>query len=905
MAYDGGLTQIAAKVAATQRRLTRLALGRAFWPVFVLVMLYLAAALSGGFDRLDKITAALITPVLLAGAGLLIWQGRRRYVPPDEAEASQLLEAPSELRPLSSLKDRPAYPSAEAAGLWSAHRERLLAELKTLRLPRFSAEWKALDPYFLRAILPVAVIAFAVLAGGDGPGRVWRALFPDYGALVGADKMIVEAWVTPPEHTGRPPIFLKPGSEDVRVPRGSEVTLRTEAPSAPRLVMKGARDKAAKFMATPDGAWEAKATITGDTRLSVRWWGERASYSFTVLPDAIPAIQFVGLPEPGAQDRVKFAWKARDDYGVVGVDLAIRLREPHPAAPDAEERVPVPMPGAAGAKEANASLELDLTRHPWAGLAVDLQLVALDGSGQEGRSESVPYVLPEKLLLDPLARAAQEARVTVLREPREYAPPEKNPAALTGEALNLAATGRLDAAPEGVRQAAAMLGAVTYKGEMFFDDLGVFMGFKMAETTLVAANSKAEADAVDSLLWAIALKLEFGSAADAARRLEAARAALERALRDGAPEEEIRRLMEAFRDAANEYLAAKMAEAIANGLDAPPPSEDGEAQAGGQGLGGQDFEDMLNALQDLTETGASDQARQLLSDITNMLENLEFQQGGQGQDGQGMPGQQAEGEESELPPEEQELTDAMRRLSELLREQRQLNDDTLAQQRGEQPSGQGGTPPPFGSPDGEGAEEGAGGQQEGSGMGQGETPGETGTGAGEDGEPQDGDQGGGREPGGTLAERQAELGRLVEEFARRSGEGEADGAGGSGANIDPDALSAIRDAQRRAEQALENGNEGRAAVEQERATQMMSEMSRGLASALDSLQAERLGEQGGGEDPMGRALMGAGNDGENVNIPEKAERQRAKDILDELRRRYNEAEDEEEKEYLRRLLDRF
>jgi len=78
-----------------------------------------------------------------------------------------------------------------------------------------------------------------------------------------------------------------------------------------------------------------------------------------------------------------------------------------------------------------------------------------------------------------------------------------------------------------------------------------------------------------------------------------------------------------------------------------------------------------------------------------------------------------------------------------------------------------------------------------------------------------------------------------------------------------------------------------------------------MASALDSLQAARLGEQGGGQDPMGRSLMGAGNDGENVEIPEKAERQRAKDILDELRRRYNEAEDEEEKEYLKRLLDRF
>jgi Domain of unknown function (DUF4175) len=904
VAYDGSLTEIAAKVAATRRRLRLLALARAWWPVFVLATLFLSAALAGGFDRLDKITAALVTPALLVLAGFFILRGRKRYVRPSDADAARMLEAPSELRPLTSLKDRPAHPSAAAQGLWEAHRTRLIAELKNLRLPTFNAEWRKLDPWMLRAVLPAAVIAFAVLAGGDGPGRVIRALFPDYGALVGADKMIVEAWVTPPEHTGRAPIFLKPGSEDVRVPKGSEVTLRTEAPSPPRLVMKGARDKDARFAATPDGAWEAKATITGDTRIQVKWWGERARYSFKVLPDALPGIAFVGLPEPGSQDRVKFGWKAQDDYGIAGIELAIRLREPHPAAPDAEDRVPVPMPGAAGAKTANATNELDLTRHRWAGLPVDLQLVALDGAGQEGRSETVPYVLPEKLFLDPLARATQEARVTVLREPRDYAEIPKNENALNDGSVNVAATGRLGAAPEGIRQAVLMLESITYKGERFFDDLGVFMGLQMAESTLVAAGTKAEAEAVEPLLWSIALKLEYGSSADAARRLEAARAALERALRDGASEEEIRRLMEAFRDAANEYLAAKMAEAIANGMEAPESGEDGQAEAGGQGLGGQDFEDMLNALQDLTETGASDQARQLLSDITNMLENLEFQEGGQGQDGQGMPGEQAEGEESDLPPEEQELTDAMRRLSELLREQRQLNDDTLAQQRGEQPGGQSGQPPP-GSPDGEGADQGGGGQQEGGGMGRGEQPGETGSGAGSEGETQEGDQGGSQLGGGTLAERQAELGRLVEEFARRSGEGAGEGESGSGTAVDPDALSAIRDAQRRAERALEGGNEGRAILEQERATQMLSELSRGLAGELDAMRAERSGEQTGGTDPMGRSLMGAGNDGEGVNIPEEAERQRAKDILDELRRRYNEAEDEEEREYLRRLLDRF
>ena len=93
---------------------------------------------------------------------------------------------------------------------------------------------------------------------------------------------------------------------------------------------------------------------------------------------------------------------------------------------------------------------------------------------------------------------------------------------------------------------------------------------------------------------------------------------------------------------------------------------------------------MLDALEDLTETGATDQARQLLADITNMLENLQFQQGqGGGSDGfPGLPGEQGENENDEdLPEEEREMTETMRELSDLLREQRELNDETLAEQR--------------------------------------------------------------------------------------------------------------------------------------------------------------------------------------------------------------------------------
>jgi len=872
------------------------------------VILFLAMALAGVFDRLPPAFGAVLTLLFLAGGIIFLLRGARRFERVTEAEASRLLDEQSPLRPVSSLTDRPADPSRGAYALWVRHRDRLLKAAGELKPPSLSGEWKRLDPFRLRYILPSALVVIAVLAAGEGPGRLLRAFNPDYGALVGADDMTVEAWVTPPDHTGRAPIFLKPGLNDVRVPRGSEITLRTEAPSAPKLVLKGKHSKTSKFAATPDGAWEAKALLNEDARVSVRWWGERAAWRLLASPDDPPTVQFVSIPTYGRLDKTEFAWTARDDYGIVKAELAIRLKEPHPAAPDEEDRVAIPL-AAPSMPEIKDTTQIDLTRHRWAGLPVDVRLIVTDAAGQEGVSETVPFVLPEKLFLDPIARVAQEVRVTVLREPRDYKESPRNPFALKQDAINTAAANRLDLAPPDVQKAALMLDSVTLMPERYMPNPAYYLTFRMAGGMLETASSKAEAAEIDPLLWALALKAEYGSAADALRRLEAARRALEQALRDGASEEEIRQRMQAFRDAANEYLAAKMAEAMANGGQMPDENPDGQASGAGQSLGGQDFEDMLNALQDLTETGASEQARQLLSDITNMLQNLEFSQGQSGNGMPGMPGQQADGEQQEeLPPEEQELTDAMRRLSEILREQRQLNDDTLAQERGE-PSGQ----QPGQQP---GEQQGQqGGQQDGqSGQGGSNNP-RSGN------NPQGGSRPGGERPGtndfagsdegeapgaGTLAERQRRLGELVERFAREQGLGEGSGEDNAlEGRIDPDALEGIRNAQRNAERALERGNEGQAARNQELATEGLSDLNRNLAAALDQMQRERSNQGQPSNDPFGRQTGGYGNNGDEVRIPEEAERQRAKDILEELRRRYNESDDEEEREYLRRLLDRF
>ncbi len=921
------------RIATTRRRLTALSIGRAYWPLFVFIGLFLASALAGVFDRLQPAIGAVFTLVFFIGSILLAIRGARRYFPTENGLAEDLLDRQSELRPISGLKDRPVVPASDQQSLWVRHRDRLLDEVKRLRPPRFIREWRALDPFYLRYVVPVAILAIAVIGWSELPNRMKTAFMPDYGALMGADNMVVEAWITPPEHSGQAPIFLTPKSQNLRVPEGSRITLRTDARSAPKLIMKAKRTLKKRFEPTPDGVYEAQANIMADTRVSVNWWGERAVWTILASPDDAPVVEMVSQPTYSKGDRVEFSWRATDDYGVSRLELAMERVEPHIGAPDEEKRVRIALPGLAP-KEATDVTQLDLTRHAWAGLPVKLRLVATDGAGQEGASETIEFTLPEKFFLDPLARAAQEVRVTVLREPREYVTPEPNMYSLTQDALNTTAANRINNAPADVQTAALMLDTLTYKADRYMPNITAYLALRTAHGMLDSASEKSEADAIAPLLWALAMKTEYGSAADALRRLEAARKALEQALRDGASEEEIKRRMEAFRDAANNYLAARMAEALAGGLQSPDENPDGQASAGqGPNMGGQDFEDMLNALEDLADTGASDQARQLLSDISNMLQNLEFSEGGSSGSGMpGMPGQPGESEGAEnVPEEEQELTDAMKKLSDILREQRELNDDTLAQQRGEQPSQSGQQQSQSGeSSAGETAESQQGGSQEGEGQQQGEQAGgqsggqqsaDAQGGSGENsGDGTEGSGGGqlsnndetgtgeGQRPSGeSLAERQARLGELVEQFARENGLGEGAGENALEGQIDPDALDGIRRAQRQAERALEQGNEARAAQAQERATQALSEISRGVAEQLDEIREARTGEARGGaeSDPLGRPSNGAGNNGDAVDIPDAGERQRAKDILDELRKRYDDADTDEEREYLERLLDRF
>src|SRR5437588_4833404 len=138
-------------------------------------------------------------------------------------------------RPATAIADEIAAPAKDsyAVALWRAHVERALRAAKTLKagtpMPRLARR----DPLALRVVVAVLVVAAFVAAGGERMKRI-PAAFDWQGVMVPANFRI-DAWVSPPAYTGRPPLILpglragepvRMGGSEVSVPAGSLLVIR-------------------------------------------------------------------------------------------------------------------------------------------------------------------------------------------------------------------------------------------------------------------------------------------------------------------------------------------------------------------------------------------------------------------------------------------------------------------------------------------------------------------------------------------------------------------------------------------------------------------------------------------------------------------------------------------------------
>lgn len=813
---------------------------------------WMAAALLGAQAYAPPLAATLLG---LAALGGLLWLAVRalvRWRSPTAAEVRTRLNRDAGLATgaLEALGDSPTTLDAGGLALWRREQERTIAAASKARAAPARPDFAAADPWRLRFILPVALLGAVLVAGAEAPDRLARAFLPDPGPLVGDQPMAIEAWVTPAAYTGGAPVSLSDRvGETVETPPSPEATVRLTGPAAaPWLAFKpdGQPARRVRFTRAADGAWEAKADLGAGGVLRVIRFHTRATWRVSPAPDAIPAGAFVKAPTVGEGDKITFSWKATDDFGVTGLALRLTPLAPPPGLVDADP-VDTPIEAPAGdPRAAEGDATLDLADHPYAGMKVSAALVVRDALGQEGVSDAATVAVPEKVFLQPLAQAAVEIRKLILHERRAFAkaPPLLSPR-IAG-AADLFGIRTDDEDPRITRAPAAVRRA----GRMI-DAVTMAPQDGYFRDAAVFAGFRFARATLD-------VSREIADTTAAADILW--RVALRAEYGDSADakralEEAQRRLADAIRRGAGPEEIARLSQAmqqatqnylqalVQEAIREGRKQEQAEDAQQQNSLSMRDIEEMMKEVQRRAEAGDTEGAQALLQQLAQLLNNLEISLA------QGDRGEGQEGEPSEL-------EQAVQGLSEQIGKQRQLRDETA---REEQERNEGG----------QSAQERA-----------------------ENGQQQ-----------GELGQRQQELGQQLREAQRK-----AQGAGGEqGA----EELADAGEAMNRAAEALKQGDLGEAGRQQEKA---LSNLRRGAEQLSNEAIAKRAGrdgqegkpEQGGERDPLGRLMGAAGDGGDETAVPTETERQRAREILDELRRRAQDTtRPEAEREYLRRLLDRF
>ena len=753
---------------------------------------------------------------------------------PSRVEGLRRLDRNSGLphRPATAIADEIAAPSEDSfsIALWRAHIERALRAAKTLRagtpVPRLALR----DPFAVRVLVAVLVVATFFAAGGERMKRIAAAF--DWQGVIQPANFRIDAWVSPPPYTGRPPVILpglRPGepaqtAASLSVPAGSMLVIRASGIHLDVATSGGVAEP-------PAGAQSSNANGSEERRFVIKEAGAATvrgaavgdlTWQFTAIPDKPPTIALAKEPEGQARGALQLSYKLEDDYGVVGAHALFRLltsegTNGHPARPlyDAPD-FPLVLPQAR-TKNAVGQTTKDLTEHPWAGTDVSMILTARDEAGNEGQSAAFEFRLPERPFSKPVARALVEQRRIL---------------ALDADAQASVLTA---------------LDALTLAPERFNMETNVYLGMRSIFWQLARAKTDDQLREVVGRMWDMAVHLEDGSVSDAEQALRAAEEALRQALERGASDEEIKRLTDQLRAALDKFLQALAEQLRKNPQQLARPLDPNARQ-----LRPQDLRNMIDRLEQMARSGARDAARRMLQDLQEMLENLQMARPGQQMDSDG----------------DDDMMSALDELGDVIRKQQQLRDRTFQQgqdQRRDRQRGQQGQP--------------------------------------------------GEQMGQLRENQQAlrdQLKRLMEEL-RKKGFGQ--GQQGQG---EMDQLGRAGEAMGDAEGQLGEGNADGAVDSQGRALEALRRGAQNLAQSMQQQgmfgpgpngQPGRLGLPRAQQDtdPLGRPLRGRDyGDDTTVKVPGEIDVQRARRILEELRRRFGENfRPQLELEYIERLLRDF
>lgn len=755
-------------------------------------------------------------------------------------------------RPATSIADQISAnrndPVAQA--LWQAHIERALMSAKSLKAGWPQPKLSLRDPMALRALVMLLVAATFVSAGSERWKRVGAAF--DWKGVVAPANFRIDAWVTPPNYTGRPPVMLpgvRPGDANppvdlanapISVPTGSQLVVRSTGSVSFDIERAGGIEDVPldPNTALPAGTEERRFVIKTDGKVTLRGASStNPVWTFAATPDRAPTVELTKDPERQARGALRLDYKMEDDYGIVEGKAIFALKDDK-AAGDKSESKRRPLFDApqfaltlpqARTRAGAAQTTQDLTENPWAGSAVTVMLTVRDEAGNVGESEPREVTLPQRIFVKPLARALIEQRRILALDANE------KPLVLTA------------------------LDALAIAPERFTPEAGVYLGLRSIFFDLRNAKTDDSLRDVVARLWQMALQIEDGNVSQAEQALRQAQDALREALERGASDEELKKLMDNLRAAMDKFL-----QALAEEMRKNPQQLSRPLDRNTRTLSQQDLKSLMDRMEQMARQGNRDAARALLDQLQQMMENLQMARPGADQD-QG----------------DQDMNSALDELSDMIRKQQQLRDRTFKE-------GQNQRRPQRGQR----------GQQ------------------GQQGQQDDQQMGDLRQDQQALKDR---LNKLLEQLRQR-GMGQQQGEGQEQGDQDGPGqqLGDAGEAMGEAEGNLGEGNADGAVDSQGRALEAMRKGAQGLAQQMQEGQGQAgpgpNGQPGRGRqraeqntDPLGRPLRGRDyGDDTTVKVPGEIDAQRARRILEELRKRFGESfRPQLELDYIERLLKDF
>lgn len=832
---------------------------RCFWPLWTILFLILAPLMMGWQDLLPLEVLWALAAIAAIGLGAAIFWGWRRFEMPTVTHALARVDAAMPGRPIAAVADVQAIGANDPASMavWQAHVARMAERTKSARAVEPDLRIADRDPYGLRFMAVLFFVVALLFGSFMRVASVGDIVTGPSAAL--ASGPVWEGWVEPPAYTGRPTLYLNDiPAGALRVPVGSNVTIRFYGEVGALRLSESVSGEAETSSEPVEGQQQFEivrsGTLTIDGPGSTLW-------TVTAIPDQPPSVALTAPITADAMGEMSQAFSASDDYGVesgtatIALDLAAVDRVyglRRDPDPIPDLVLDLPMPFTGSRAEFDAFLVENLSEHPLANLPVTLQLTVTDAAGQTASTPPEPLVLPGRRFFQPVARAVIEQRRDLMWS------------------------------RDNARRVGQILRAISHRPEDIFTSETMYLRVRaiirrIENMAPVGLDDEVQTEIV-AALWDLAIQLEDGSLADARERLRRAQERLSEAMRNGASDAEIAELMDELREATNDYMRM-LAEQAEPGDGTDQADRSGESME----LSMNDLQAMMDRIEELMQEGRMAEAQALMEQLNQMMENMRVTQG-EGGDGPPMPGQQS-----------------MQDLADTLRDQQGLSDDAFRELQDRANNGDQGQQGQDGDQQGQDGQQGQGGER---------GPGQQGEGQGQG--TQQNDQGGsgtGSDPRG-LAERQQALRQELQR--QRDGLPNLPGGAGDTARRSLDRAEGAMDG---AEQALRDGNMGRAIDQQADAMDALREGMRELGNALADAQTGQNGEQGeaggnavpGQRDPLGRQAGNTGQMGTDQNLlgGEDTNR-RAAELLDEIRRRSAEQDRPEvERDYLRRLLGQF